>query len=145
MNEETLTAKINFSDFAFMRSAPRFGYSYNIAQLASPDKSRRWSYINGLIAFSAFFLAFYFLWALSEIIFKWLGTRRVGFLAGRVTHQQNDSLMSQSDTKRKHNKIQLVFLVACISVFVGGGLLLKNGLPRIDIAVRETLALNQVS
>ena len=145
MDEETLTAKINFSDFAFMRSAPRFGYSYNIAQLASPDKSRRWNYINGLIAFGIFFLAFYFLWVLSEIIFKWLGIRRVGFLAGRVTHQQDDSLMSQSRLKKKHKKIQLLFLFSCIAVFVGGGLLLKNGLPRIDIAVRETLALNQVS
>ncbi len=150
MSEETLSSKmaggmINFNELAFMHSAPRFGYSHNIAQLASPDISRRWDYANGIFAFCIFFLAFFFLWAFTSLILKWVGIRRVGCLSGQVAFQPNNLYMSESQVGQRHKKIQLAFILCCGLLFTGGGILLKYGLPTIDLAVRETLAFNVVS
>lgn len=135
----------NFDDAAaFMHSAPRFGFSHNIAQLASPDISRRYDYTNGIITFCTFFLSFFLLWAFSEIMFKWLGIRRVGCLAGQVIHHPNDIHMCEDRIIKRHRKIQFGFVAACCAVFGGGGVCLRNGLPKIDEAVKETMALNQV-
>ena len=129
-------------DFAFMHSAPRFGYSDNIAQLASPERHSRWDYINGLISFAAFFMSFFFLWALSEIIFKKLGVERVGCLAGQAT--DSSTYMANSRIKWRHKIIRIGFLLASVLVFVGGAILLRNGLPTINEAMRETMGLSEV-
>ena len=134
----------DYEDFAFMHDAPRFGYSHNIAQLASSDYDRRWNYINGIISFCAFFLSFFVVWSISVIVFKYLGVKRVGCLAGHVTHQPNDIYLCETRIKKRHQKIQAGFVCACIAILAGGGVLLRNGLPRIDDAVKETMALNQV-
>ena len=53
--------------------------------------------------------------------------------------------MTQSKIVQRHRRIQYAFILFCGAVLSGGGLLLKNGLSTIDIAVRETLVLTQVS
>jgi hypothetical protein len=137
---------LNFNELAFMHSAPRFGYSHNIAQLASSDIHRRWDYANGIIAFCMFFLTFFIVWALNEFIFKCvLGVKRVGCLAGQVTYQPNDIHMCENQIQKRHKKIQFGFIFFCMVVFSGGIVFLNNGLPTLDTAVRETIVLNQVS
>lgn len=131
--------------FAFMQSAPRFGYSHNIAQLASADVARRWDYANGIFAFCIFFLSFFIIWAFATLVFKWVGMRRVGCLSGQVAFQPNDLYLSESEIGKRHRKIQFAFIFCCGLLFTGGGIILKHGLPTIDVAVRETLALNMVS
>ena len=136
---------IDLKKFAFMQDAPRFGYSNNIAQLASPDLSRRWDYANGIFAFCTFFFAFFILWAFTMIAFKWAGMRRVGCLSGQVAFQPNDIYLSEGQTVKRHQKIQSAFIISCGLLFTAGGIILRYGLSTLDIAVRETLALNVVS
>ncbi len=135
---------VNFLKFAFMHSAPRFGYSNNIAQLASDDIDRRWDYFYGIIVFCVFLLSFLIVWGLCELIFKCLGVRRVGCLAGQIVSRPNDIHLCESEIKKKTRKIRLGFLCACVTVFVGVGVTLKYGFSRIDLAVKETVSLNQV-
>lgn len=59
-------------------------------------------------------------------------------------YRPNDIHLCESEIRRKHRKIRLGFLCACVTVFVGVGVTLKYGLTRVDLAVKETVSLSQV-
>ena len=56
----------------------------------------------------------------------------------------NDIHMSESRIVRRHRIVQLGFILAGGVVFSGGGVFLMHGLPTIQIALKETLVLNEV-
>ena len=145
-NDETINLELDYElDLAFMHSVPRFGHSHNIAQLASPDIDRRWDYLNGVVLFCISIVVFFILWACAQIALKSMGKERVGCASGQAIHKPNDISKCGGRIKKKHQKIQFAFILSCGAVFAGGSVLLRNGLPSLNIAVTETLALNQVS
>ena len=132
-------------DLAFMHSVPRFGHSHNIAHLASPDIDRRWDYINGVVLFCIFLMSFFVMWTCAQIVLKAMGMKRVGCASGRAIHMPNDTSKCGGRIHKKHQKLQFAFIFLSGAVFAGGSVLLKNGLPPLNVAVTETLTLNQVS
>mmetsp|Transcript_16696 Transcript_16696/g.20396 ORF Transcript_16696/g.20396 Transcript_16696/m.20396 type:complete len:619 (-) Transcript_16696:139-1995(-) len=130
----------NYEEVAFMHTAPRFGHTDNIAQLASLESSRRWDYINGIIAFCIFFLSIFIFWLLLQILFKCLGNKRVGFLSGQMIHDDR-YINKYHRTFKVYNKVQYAFFLCCIIIIIGVALLLTKGLPTIDIAIEQTIVL----
>jgi hypothetical protein len=64
-----------------MRNVPRFGHSDEFSQVFASSNDAT-DYILGLIFFGAFCFAIFLLWSIMLLVFKCMGSHRVGFFAG---------------------------------------------------------------
>ena len=100
-------------------------------------------YVYGLIAFAAFMLSFFLLWALALAYFRYKGLGSFGWLAGRVTHKGDVESKRRAGSFRQF--IRILFLISCTGVLVGCGLIVSYGLPDLQKSVMEIMHLNNVS
>ena len=64
-----------------MRNIPRFGHGNDFSQVFASNKDNT-DYILGLIFFGGLCFGIFLLWSITLLVFKCMGSRRVGFLAG---------------------------------------------------------------
>ena len=131
-----------------MRSVPRFGHSNNFTDLfaAQPEQN---DYIAGLLFAGIFMFAIFFAWTLLLLLFKFVGPKRFGFLAGAPFVQASSSSSSAS-TRRSSSSCQprparITFIFATIALIVFSVLFVTNGLTNLRNTVIVVYNSSQVS
>uniref|UniRef100_A0A6U3T8E0 Protein tweety homolog n=1 Tax=Ditylum brightwellii TaxID=49249 RepID=A0A6U3T8E0_9STRA len=128
------------STIADMHHAPRFGYTSEIAKAASIDPTDRSDYFFGVGAFSLFLLFFFIVWGISLLMLTFAGHHRVGWGSGRIYTTGKRDVQAAFILKRR---IQFLFTISCLPVFLGCVTLIGDGLGPAQVAVVEMKKLNQ--
>ena len=132
-----------YSTIVDMHKFPRFGYTSDIAQLASNDLKRQHDYIYGVVSFTAILFSFFVIWSLALLIFKWKGSEKCGCISGQVTEKAD--FESKTKALRRHRSIKFFFLLNCCGILIGIILILKEGMPRMKETIFDVRELNKVT
>mmetsp|Transcript_7024 Transcript_7024/g.11109 ORF Transcript_7024/g.11109 Transcript_7024/m.11109 type:complete len:586 (+) Transcript_7024:2030-3787(+) len=93
----------------FMRILPRYGHTRDFASIfASKDEAI--DYIQGLVIASIILLSVFLFWGILLLIFKCIGAKRVGFLAGSAFVRPEDPSVNY----HRPFICRVVFLVSCL-------------------------------
>jgi len=118
-----------------MRNTPRFGHPNNFALLFG-TKQQATDYFEGLIYAGVVCLAIFLFWSLVILVFKCMGPRRVGFLAG-------GPFIRPTDLTKEYKRpfiVRVIFLICGILVIVFSILFVTQGLTNIRSTVRTVQA-----
>jgi hypothetical protein len=121
---------------------PRFGHSNNFTDLFASQPEQN-DYIAGLLFAGIFLFAIFFAWTLLLLIFKFVGPKRFGFLAGAPFVQASSSSTKRSSCQPRPARI--TFILATIALIVFSVLFVTNGLTNLRNTVIVVHDSSQVS
>ena len=112
------------------RGVPRFGHSPDISLLFSRVSQNPYRYALGTICVACIIAGIFFLWALTLVLFIFLGPVKVGFLSGFHMREPKSSLNYERGVQRPFTlprKVHSTFLFSSAVVTVCSILLVANG------------------
>jgi hypothetical protein len=113
------------SAISFFHNLPRFGNSDDLSKVFSGNPEDVQEYAVGLIFLGALIMVLFSLWGLVVLVFKCLGSKRVGFLSGH-----GFSLKSKSSAT-----VRGVFLFSNLMVLLFSILLVTRGVTELQSTV----------
>ena len=126
-----------------MRNVPRFGHSNNFTDLFASESEQK-DYIAGLLFAGIFMFAIFFAWTVLLFVFKLVGPKRFGFLAGAPFAVSPTTKRSSSSCVQPRSA-RSIFIFATIALITFSVLFVTNGLTNLRNTVIVVHDSSQVS